>query len=244
MGDLKRIFHLGLRRAKNIGADIETEIAFHLQERVDALVARGWSEADAMAEAKRRFGDPEASRPVLFAAATQRERRLDWLERLDTLIADVKLSARQLRLAPTFAFGIIAAIALGIGANATMFGVIDRLMLRAPAGIGSPNQVYTFERAGRGDYSAAISYTDLGTLRSIVGHDARLAVESFRSSAAIEFGDETHAVSRIFVDDEYFQMLGVHAARGRLISSDDLEPTGSHAVAVISYEMWQRQFGG
>ena len=236
--------HLGLRRADHVGAEVDEEIAFHLQERVDALVARGWTEADAIAEARRLFGDPTAARPALFAAAALRNRRLDWLERFDSTAADIKLAARQLRLAPTFAFGIIAAIALGIGANATMFSVIDRLMLRAPAGVASPAQVYTLARAGRERFSSAMSYPALATLRENLAGVATIAGETFRMQLSVGFGTETRPERTVFVDDDYFHTLGAHAAIGRLLSSEDVKPSEGLPVAVISYGLWQREFGG
>ncbi len=159
-------------------------------------------------------------------------------------VADVKLAARQLRLAPTFAFGVIAAIALGIGANATMFGVIDRLMLRPPVGVASPERVYTIARAGRERFSSAISYRALSTLRDNLANVATVAAESYRSSLPVGFGAESRPERTVFVDDAYFRALGARPVLGRLLSSDDVELPDGLPVAVIGYNLWQREFGG
>ncbi len=242
---IRPAFHLGLRRKDHVGADIDEEIAFHLQERVDALVARGWSEADAMAEAKRLFGDPKAARPALFAAATVRNRRARLARALGLdLRRHEALSARQLRHAPTFAVGVIIAIALGIGANATMFSVIDRLMLRAPAGIAAPAEVYTFVRVGHERGSSATSYPAVMALRDNLARVATIATESFASSLSVGFGTETRPERTVFVDGEYFPVLGAHAALGRLLARDDMQLPDGFPVAVISYGLWQREFGG
>jgi predicted permease len=237
----RRIFHLGLRRPNHVGAEVDTEIAFHLQERVDALVARGWTEADAVVEARRLFGDADTARPALIAEATSRDRRLDWFERLDSIVGDLKLAARQLRHAPTFACGVIIAIALGIGANATMFSVIDRLMLRPPAGIAVPDRVYTFARPGRDRTSSPMSFVAFAAMRDDLAGLATLGAESF-FPLTVDFAGEPRSEHALFVDPNYFGVLGARPALGRDFVEDDFTAGGT-PVAVISYGLWQREFG-
>jgi hypothetical protein len=151
-----------LRRGPRAQAkEIDDEIAFHLQERIDALVDRGWTPDEARGEAVRRFGDLATERAALFAAAQQRDRRLEVFEWFDAARTDLKVAARQLLRAPAFALGTIAAFALGVGANATMFSVIDRLMLRPPAQVAEPRDVY----AMHADPRDAISFPSFVDLR-------------------------------------------------------------------------------
>jgi putative ABC transport system permease protein len=236
----RRIFRLALRRPDLQAAEIDDEIAFHLQERIDALVERGWSLTDATAEATRRFGDPIVGRPALVAAAHQRDRRLDLFEWLDAVRMDLRIAARQLRHAPSFAFGTIAAFALGVGANATMFNVIDRLLLRSPAGVAVPQDVYTIHALPRG----TISFPAFVNIRDHLSTAATVAAQTTPWPYPIGRGDQAQLAQTVFVDGGYFRTLGARPATGRLLSEDDAALPDGQPVAVISFGFWQRQFDG
>jgi predicted permease len=240
---IRAIFHLGLRRSKDVRVEVDDEIAFHLQERVDALVGRGWTEADAVVEARRLFEGSDAARPSLVAAASIRNRRLDWFEQLDSVIGDLRLAARQLRHAPTFAFGVIMAIALGIGANATMFSTIDRLLLRPPAGVAAPDRVYTFARAGRDRFSSAMSYVALSAIRTELASVATVSAETF-FTLPVAFGGDVRSEHVLFADADYSRVVGARPALGRFFVSDDFRAPNGAPVVVISYGLWQRELGG
>jgi predicted permease len=229
-----------LRRPDLVAGEVEDEIAFHLQERIDALVERGWSVPDAQAEASRRFGDPATEHGMLVAAAQERERRLDVLERLDAIRTDLKVAARQLRRSPTFAFGTIAALALGVGANATMFNVIDRLLLRPPAEVAQPRDVYTIHSLP-GDQ---ISFPAFVNLRDHLSTGASVAVQTGPRPLPTGRGDQAAMAQTVFVDGAYFRTLGVRAAAGRLIADPDVRLPDGQPVAVLGFGLWQRQFGG
>lgn len=236
----RRLFRLALRRPDLQASEIDDEIAFHLQERIDALVERGWSIDAATAESRRRFGDPTASRPTLVAAARQRDERLDIFEMFDAIRTDLRVAARRLRHAPVFAFGVIAAFALGIGANATMFNVIDRLLLRAPAHVARPGEVYTIHDSPR----EQISYPAFLALRDRLAGTAAIAVERPPWPVPIGRGDQAQLAQTVFVDGGYFRTLGVQPAIGRLIDDDDARLPSGQPVAVVSFGLWQRQFDG
>jgi predicted permease len=231
-------FRLALRKPDVVASEIDDEIAFHLQERIDALVGRGWSLDAAELEARRRFGDLTTVRPALFAAAHRRERRLGALEWIDAVRVDLKIAARQLRRAPNFAFGTVAAFALGIGANATMFGVIDRLLLRPPAQIASPSDVYTMPSRP----TPAISYPTFVNLRAHLSSVASIAAESFHWPLSIGHGDESQLAQTVFVDGAYFRTLDVRPAVGRMLSDDDVRLPNGQRVAVIGFGLWQQRF--
>jgi len=228
-----------LRRGPRAQAkEIDAEIAFHIQERIDALVDRGWTPHDAKAEAERRFGDLETERAALFAAAQQRDRRLDVFEWFDAVRTDLRVAVRQLRRAPTFALGTIAAFALGVGANATMFTVIDRLLLRPPAQVGVPGDVYAIHAAPRD----AISFPSFVDLRDNLATAASVAVQTSGRPLGIGRGDDALMAQGVFVDGGYFQTLGVRPAVGRLLSDDDAKLPDGQPVAAIGFGLWQRQF--
>lgn len=230
-----------LRRGPRAQAkEIDDEIAFHIQERIDALLDRGWTPADAKAEAIRRFGDLATERAALFAAAQHRDRRLVVFDWFDAVRTDLRVAARQLRRAPTFAVGVITAFALGVGANATMFSVIDRLLLRPPAQVADPGNVYAIHAPPRD----AISFPAFVDLRDKLAGAAGIAVQTTGRQLAIGRGDEALMVQGVFVDGGYFRTLGVRPVAGRLLADDDATLPNGQPVAVIGFGLWQRLFDG
>jgi predicted permease len=243
------LFRLAIRRPRDVEREIDDEIAFHVAERADALTAAGWSRDDAIREARRRFGDSTDTRRALSAAATQRERRLDMLDQIDNVRQDLVVAARQLKRSPAFAFGTIAAFALGIGANATMFNVLDRLLLRPPAQVLAADEIYTLRVPTRAHVSqSATSYPIFAALRDQLAGTAPVAMQSFPAGVAVSDSNNAAAtgaiVQSVMVDGNYFPTLGVSAALGRLIGADDARLPDGQPVAVIGYGLWRRQFGG
>ena len=233
--NVRRLFRLA-----RPAMDVDDEIAFHIRERVDALLSHGWSVDDATAEAARRFGDPATQRPALVAAARQRDRRLDLFERFDAVRTDLRMAARQIRRAPTFAFGTVAAFALGVGANATMFSVVDRLLLRPPPHVARPQDVYAIHVVP-GD---EISFPAFVALRDQLSGAASISVQIGPLALPIGRGDRAQIAQTVFVDGAYFRTLGVRAETGRVLLDDDVTLPDGQAVAVISFRLWQREFDG
>jgi putative ABC transport system permease protein len=233
--NVRRLFRLA-----RPAADVDDEIAFHIGERIDALVSRGWSVDDATVEAARRFGDPSTARPALVAAAQQRDRRLDLLERFDAVRTDLRMAARQMRRAPTFALGTVAAFALGVGANATMFSVVDRLLLRPPPQVVRPQDLFTIHVLPRDQ----LSLPTFVALRTQLSRAASISVQTGPFALPIGRGDRAQIAQTVFVDGSYFRTLGVRAATGRVLLDDDANLPDGQPVAVISFRLWQRQFEG
>ena len=123
MGDLNRPFH---------GREVEDELAFHFAETIEGLIDQGWPPARARAEAERRFGDRKYHQRNLDGINRTLHRRQNRLVMWDAITQNVRDAARGLRQTPGMAAAVIILLALGIGANATMFEVVDRLLLRPP----------------------------------------------------------------------------------------------------------------
>src|SRR5687767_5108493 len=109
-------------RRKQFEEDMDAELRLHIESYADDLVRSGLNRDDAMRRARIEFGSMETSKD---------ECRQSWgLQRLDELRADLRLTFRTIRRNPGFAAIGILSLALGIGANTAIFGVVDAVMLR------------------------------------------------------------------------------------------------------------------
>ena len=134
----------GARRLVRIGSverDVEEELGFHFAQTVEQLMEEGRSRGDAQAEARRRFGDERRYRRDLRSIDRGTARNRRWSERLGATGRMAGEAARSISRSPALTLGIVIAFALGIGANATMFGIIDRLLLRPPAHIEAADRI-------------------------------------------------------------------------------------------------------
>ncbi len=244
-GRIKRLFRLDTgRRARSAEAETDAELRFHFEQRVAALLAAGRTRAEAEAEALARFGPFEESRAQLVEAARHREETLDMADRLSAFRQDLGYVARQLRRSPAFTIAVLLTFALGVGANATMFGVIDRVLLRPPAFVRAPERVVAFVAGRDNDFDQrTANYPVYRALR-----DNSSAFDGVTATAPVSVplgrGESAQNVSGLLVTATYFRMLGVSPALGRFFGADeDQEPMGV-PVVVLSHGFWQRQFGG
>ena len=245
---VRRLFRLAIRRPARAAAEMDEEIRFHLEMRAARLVARGWAPDAARVEASRLFGPLPEMRRDLHAAARRREEILTMTDTLDALRQDFAYAFRQIRHAPGLAVAVVATFALGIGANATMFGIIDRLLLRPPAYVTAPEHLYRVELSFRWDgedrFSSSFSYPGYVDMRDRVAAFSTAAMHTYPTPVSLGLGGDARKVDGMLVSGTYFGTLGVsRAALGRLVGpSDDVMPNGSR-VAVIGHGLWRREFG-
>jgi len=243
---IRRLFRL-FRGHADVEDDLDAEIAFHLQAKAEALEAAGMTPDAARAEALREFGDLGRARRELAAIDhrdTGRRLRSDWIE---AAWADLRFAARGLRRSPGFTATVVVTLALGLGATAAMFGVLDRLLLRAPIGVRDPGHVVRlYVRHTRASFfgsrfQRSFSYADFGDFagaRSVseVAFDGGRRLSVGWSDA---FGG-TRARADL-VSGEFFGLLGVRPVRGRsLLPADD--SVGSPPAAVISYGFFRSRY--
>src|ERR1044071_5346245 len=137
MSFLERILYL-LRR-KRFDTDLDSEVEFHIETRADELSASGIPRRDALARARREFGS---------AARTTEDTRAVWqFAWLEDLLADLRYAARAFRRSPSFALTAIACLALGIGANTTIFSIAAEVLFSEPS-VGDPATVAHLRIAG------------------------------------------------------------------------------------------------
>ena len=228
---------------RHVEREIDAEIDYHFDRRVEALIDKGMSRPDAEREAHRRFGDVSEHRNRLGKIGRRREsmeRRAQWWE---ISRENVRYGLRGLGKSRGFTVTVVATLALGIGANATMFGVIDRLLLSPPPGIVDPDEVrrlYITRGFDRGNpfTSATTTYADVSDW---------MAADSFEittfSDRSVTFGHGAGArrVLATLTAANFFDLLGVAPQLGRYFT--DEENRSRAPVMVISDHMWRQELG-
>jgi len=244
---LRRVFRIaGVRR--DVKADLDEELDFHFQMTVDELVTQGMSPATARAEAHRRFGDVRRYRRELERTDRKRVNLARWAEFLFIVRQNIAYSLRGMRRWPGFTAAVVATLALGIGANATMFGIVDRLLLKPPAHVRDAGQVRRLAVSAESLFRPGQNFTF--TYLSYPDFNDWLEAESFEHVAAYTLnrvtlgrGEEAIRVSASFASGAFFPLLGVRPELGRFFDASDDQP-GAVPVAVLSYGFWQREYGG
>ncbi len=160
-----------------------------------------------------------------------------------TLWQDVRYGARALWKSPGFTLVAALSIALGIGANTAIFSLVNATLLRRLP-VHEPERLANVFSGTPGSLYSTASYPDYVDFRDRGGEVFQGLAARGGISASLGVGDETDLVVGSIVTGNYFEVLGVSAARGRTLTpEDDLRP-GAHPVVVISHGLWQRRFGG
>jgi putative ABC transport system permease protein len=242
---VRRLFRLEGSRSR-VATDVDSELAYHFEQTISELRAAGMDEATATREAGRRFGDIDVVRRRLTAIGTarvERERRQQWWR---ALAQDVTYTVRSIRREPAFVAVLVLTLALGIGANGTIFGVIDRLLLRPPAHVIDDGRlgVLHFRKIGRNGVETtrpARSFPDFVALRDSSGaFDAAGAY--MRTELSLGRGASAERVFAGLATADFTKVLGVRAKVGRFFSSDE-DREGAPPVVVIGDGLWRRHYG-
>jgi putative ABC transport system permease protein len=150
---------------------------------------------------------------------------------------DLRFSMRRLLAEPGFTFVAVLTLALGIGATAAIFSVVNGLLLR-PLNYENPQEIVTLLNHGRGPVSPA-NFLDLRS--NSTSFTQLSAAEAWGGTLANN--DRAESVSGLRMGDGLFQLLGVSPLLGRTLQAEDFEPGKDH-VLVLSHKLWQRAFGG
>ena len=245
---IRRAFRLALRRRDLTEAEIDEELAYHLELRVEQLTARGLTRAEAESEARRRFGASwEAAVRTLHNVGNHREAKLGFRERFDALSSDVAYAVRRLVRQPSFSLVVILTFALGIGANATIFGVVDRLLLRPPPHVVRPAEVMQvgimLNSRGSARFSGRFSYPFFEMLRADTAAFSDVILSTGTATSTLNPGPNAEPITTSIVSGGFFTSLGTRSALGRLFRVDD-DIESAPPVAVLSHAFWQRRFAG
>jgi predicted permease len=250
---VRRILRLPWSRAR-LEQDLDDELRFHLDARAADIRALGMSDADAMAEAERQFGDLATLRHDVGRAETHRARRRRAIEWMHDVWQDIRYAARGLARRPGFSVAAIVCLAIGIGANATMFGVVDALLLRPPAAVRDPGSVVwiNVERADPDDRQwqasrgaalepLGVSYPDYADFSRVSALEGVAAYSG--GDRKLGRGADARRVNTLFITHPFMPLLGASAALGRFFSADEDGDSGPRVV-VLGYAFWQSDFAG
>jgi len=157
------------------------------------------------------------------------------------LLQDLRYALRTLAQSPGFTAVAILTLALGIGANTAIFSVIDTVLLK-PMGYPDPDRIIAFLLTSPGGSGMGASVTKFNVWRE--------QTEAFQDVSAWRFGvanltgtDNPEQIQSTQVSANFFRLFGAPVIQGRTFTADEDRPNGPH-VAVLSYGLWQRRFGG
>jgi predicted permease len=229
-------------RQRRLLRRLDDELAFHVAERIDDLVAGGMSPDEARTEALRRFGN--------YTRQRERTRDMNIVAWLEALVADIRFGARQLRLNPGFTTVAVLSLALGVGANTAIFQLINALRLRSLPAVVAPWQLATLSRGEKfhtsGWYASrheAFTFAQFEAVRR--SQEAFSDVLAFgQTRFNLSRGGEARYAEGLWVSSNVLDVLGVRPAFGRGFARVTDETDCSQAGAVLGHAFWQREFGG
>ena len=236
-----RLARLQLTPARE--AEIVEEFSQHLDERYDELRRGGVSEDEACRLALEELRHPDtlarqlrplrqAHMPQAIHPGTPRRALAGDLRQ------DLRYAFRMLLKQPGFTAAVVLTLALGIGANTAVFSLVNATLFQHLPVPDRDRLVYVYRGA-----SGVYSYPGYVWLR-----DGNQVLDAFAAwggiVASLNTGDHAELVNGVIVTGNFFDILGIRAEQGRLITpTDDVKP-GAHPVAVISHDYWQTRFAG
>ena len=235
LGQLWRRLQLffGLDRATQ---ELEEEMRLHRELRAEQLRAQGIANPDA--QASRQFGN---------AARIAEVSRDAWVwPRLEALWQDARLTVRGLRRSPAFTAGVMLTFALGVGANAAMFSLIDRMMLRPPVLMRDParvHRVYMYRSVDGVESETGGQFARNADIARWTTTFSAAAMHTTKQ-LAVGVGQDAREMRIGIVSASFFGFFDAPPAAGRYFGAAEDAPPSGAPVAVLSHATWQSQYGG
>jgi predicted permease len=238
----RRLFRLPTPDPREAAADVDAELEFHLQMRVDELVALGMTEAEARAEALRRFGNLGRARGDLTRDGESRARRHRMAAWLEDLGQDLRLAMRGIRRRPVLAAVATVTLALGLGLTTTVLAVVNRLVLHALPYPGAERFASVLLASDETAMRISPTLRMLGAWRAHAPGSEWIEAHS-REELLLENGEAAELVQTRSVTPGLLPALGARVVAGRGIEPVDTA-AGAPFVALLSWGAWQRRYGG
>jgi putative ABC transport system permease protein len=225
-------------RRDRLDAELAEEMRFHREHLERDARAVGMEQGEARWSARRQLGN---------VTRVNEEARDRWsIPWLDHVQQDVRYALRGLRKAPGFTAAVVITLGLGIGANAAMFGVVDRLMFRPDPYLRDPGSVHRvyLQTTGRERTLTSVSfpyarYLDLKKWTTSFAQSAAFV----QSRHAVGTGEATRIQKVLGVSAEFFDFFDARPASGRFFHPDeDALPAGAN-VAIVSFDYWKNELG-
>lgn len=231
-------------RAPGMEPELEDEVRFHLEKRVDALVAEGWSRADAEIEARRRFGDVDRVKRGMRRMTKRKERRMRMGFWRAALVQDVRYALRALKQKPLFTALVAVTLALGIGVNTAIFSVVDGILFR-PLPFPEPDELvvlWTDVTARGGPDDEWFSYANFRDLRDQAGSLEAAAAWGGWSPTWTNTDEPQQLRAAVVTEGMISDVLRIDPLVGRTLLPEDHLP-GAPGRVLISHGFWERAFG-
>jgi putative ABC transport system permease protein len=229
-----------LVRRNEADREMAEEIAFHIERQTRKHETLGLS------------GDAARQRALLEFGGTTRwreeARRARGSTAFDVIERDVRQALRGLRRDPAFAAMAIVTLALAIAANAAMFGIVDRVLLRGPEHVAAPEQVvrvYVTRTLPNANVTASPLQPYVLYLGARDHTSAFSAVATYTPmDVRVGSGIESRVVRVTYATPDLFSLAGVHPVVGRFYSADEDRPPRGEAVVVLGYGYWKSELAG
>src|SRR5215467_9361639 len=229
-----RLIFRSLFRRKSVEEELDEELRYHLEQQIQEELSGGLTPEEARYAAMRAMG------PI--AKSMEECRDADRVQLLDDLVRDLNYAARTLRRNPAFTVVVLTTLAIAIGAVVTVFSIVDAWLLR-PLNFPQPDRlVIAFAARPERPTEPAVWLP----YRQYLGwkersHSFQSVAAAFMRDVTLTMPGEAQALLGLNVTPEFFSTFRVGAFVGRTLGQEDVQ--GEHAV-VLSYGLWQRQFGG
>ena len=240
-----------IRSRRRLSADLSEEMQQHLEEKIEALIANGMPREEAVHAARRAFGNA--------TLIEQRSREVWMWPLIESIWADIKFALRQLRKSPGFTMTVVLTLALGIGANAAIFTLVNAVLLKNLPVVDPKALVRVGDWADCCQNSGPNTWHDgdYSMFSTDTYEQMKKNTPEFEELAAMQAGFENRPVvmrrdggqeaakPRMgeFVSGNYFRMFGLQPAVGRLLSDTD-DVSSAPVVAVMSYATWKDAYNG
>jgi predicted permease len=219
-----------LFQRSQMNAEMEEELRSHIQHLADDLERSGLTRNEAERRARIEFGGRDK-----YKEEIHQEFGNTFIE---TLVQDVRFSLRMLRKSPGFTFAAVLTLALAIGANAVVFGIMDGLVLR-PLNVPQPESLYGTHY---GDNAAWQSYPNYLDLRDRNHSFEDLAAFNMVLSVGLDTGNDATAANGFATTGNYFDVLRLHPYLGRFFHGSDEHGPNSAPYIVLNYAYWHSRF--
>jgi predicted permease len=213
------------------GRDLDRELAFHIAEKADDLVAHGLTRAQAERQARLSFGHRQGLKEETREAGI-----LGWLE---SLVNDLRYAVRGLGGNPGFTLTVVLSLALGIGANTAIFSLLNSVLLKSLP-VAAPNELVQVTMGS--EHSEEFTnplWEEVRRTQDVFSGAFAFSSESFNLAE----GGEARQVVGNYIGGDFFPTLGLAPAAGRLLTGAD-DYRGCPATVVLGYGFWQAEYAG